>query len=339
MSQSAADKLLAEIAALFRARPRGGKFRAVCPSHPDKRPSLGGSLGCGNKDHRNCSCPKDRVVMGCFAGCLTETVLEAKGLTFADLFVNNAPHRPSSPLRAARVFQPDRNQWKLDVLASKLPAIAGDVFADPDVQRLVPFAHSAGSRARSIRRLAKKLGIVPKKLGMRSGWLWTLEPAQEHEGDTATRRDAPEVGQTAEGDKSSKTEREDSGKKRPFAPSPEVQQTAEGDNLPHVRYEERRPSDVSGFLAMEKAVAEAVALFDGSAVAVRGCDGELESWQKWRSFASQGRREAPAVALSGCQGCSLCGDARAIGLYARVRPGFWLCASCWRPLRKQARRA
>jgi len=251
VSQSAAEKLLAEIAARFHARVEGGKFRALCPAHPDKTPSLRGSLGCGNGEHRNCACRKDRVVLHCFAQCRTETVLETKGLTFADLFVNRVPHRSSSALGAARVFKPDRRQWKLDVLASKLPAPARDILADPDVQRLFPGARSAESRARSIRRLAQALGVGTSKRGMREGWFWALERAQNIEGDRIAPENPARAQEIAEGDNLSGRKTVEDGQNGPFAPSRISWTFREGDSASCVRYEERSPS-VGSTLEMER---------------------------------------------------------------------------------------
>ncbi len=50
------------------------KYVARCPAHEDRSPSL------AIKD-----CGDGRVLIHCFAGCETEDVLSAVGLTFADL--------------------------------------------------------------------------------------------------------------------------------------------------------------------------------------------------------------------------------------------------------------
>ena len=51
-----------------------GKYVAQCPAHDDKSPSL------AIKD-----CGDGRVLLHCFAGCETEDVLNAIGLTFSDV--------------------------------------------------------------------------------------------------------------------------------------------------------------------------------------------------------------------------------------------------------------
>jgi hypothetical protein len=67
-----AEKLLPR---LDHVRETGhGKYVACCPAHEDRSPSL------AIKD-----CSDGRVLVHCFAGCETEDVLSAIGLTFADL--------------------------------------------------------------------------------------------------------------------------------------------------------------------------------------------------------------------------------------------------------------
>src|SRR3712207_2022060 len=56
-------------------RQRNGGFMALCPAHDDQRPSLSVSEGDDGK-----------VLVRCFAGCETEEVLDALGLSIHDLF-------------------------------------------------------------------------------------------------------------------------------------------------------------------------------------------------------------------------------------------------------------
>jgi hypothetical protein len=51
-----------------------GKYVARCPAHNDKSPSLAIK-----------NCDDGRLLLHCFAGCETEDVLSAVGLTFSDL--------------------------------------------------------------------------------------------------------------------------------------------------------------------------------------------------------------------------------------------------------------
>ena len=56
-------------------RRRGNQYRAECPSHPDRTPSLDIKFVDGKR------------LLNCLACCETEEVLEAAGLTWRDLFV------------------------------------------------------------------------------------------------------------------------------------------------------------------------------------------------------------------------------------------------------------
>ena len=55
-----------------------GKYKALCPAHEDKSPSLG------------IKGVDDRVLFHCFAGCDPADVLGAIGLTFADIMPNKS---------------------------------------------------------------------------------------------------------------------------------------------------------------------------------------------------------------------------------------------------------
>src|SRR6266566_8158893 len=57
-------------------------WRACCPAHADRKPSL--SIGLGEHG---------QVLLKCFAGCSLERIVEAMGLTMTDLF----PDAPSAP--------------------------------------------------------------------------------------------------------------------------------------------------------------------------------------------------------------------------------------------------
>ncbi|QXD17023.1 AAA family ATPase [Rhodocaloribacter litoris] len=59
---------------LHGVRPSGSGYAARCPAHEDREPSLSVSEGEGG-----------RVLLYCHAGCSTEAVVEALGLTLADL--------------------------------------------------------------------------------------------------------------------------------------------------------------------------------------------------------------------------------------------------------------
>lgn len=61
-----------------RVRPSGRGWSAQCPAHDDRTPSL--SIGSGHDG---------RVLLHCHAGCESEDVVEALGLTWPDLFPDN----------------------------------------------------------------------------------------------------------------------------------------------------------------------------------------------------------------------------------------------------------
>lgn len=63
----------------------GSGWMACCPAHKDRNPSL--SVSEGNDG---------RVLLNCFAGCSTESVLAALGLTASDLFPENPEQTTSS---------------------------------------------------------------------------------------------------------------------------------------------------------------------------------------------------------------------------------------------------
>ena len=84
-----------EFAALLGARPSGaGKWKARCPGHADRRPSL--SVGTGDDG---------RVLIRCMAGCPAESVLTAMGLAMRDLMpeasVVGRPPKPVPPRNRA----------------------------------------------------------------------------------------------------------------------------------------------------------------------------------------------------------------------------------------------
>ena len=69
-------------------------YRALCPAHEDKNPSL--SISEGNKGG---------VVLRCFAGCKTDDILSAVGLKTRDLFNNTRPAKGD-------IYNPDFNDYK-----------------------------------------------------------------------------------------------------------------------------------------------------------------------------------------------------------------------------------
>ena len=82
-----------EVAQRYDAKRSGSGWKAFCPAHDDKRPSLWISEG------------RVRVLVTCWAGCELDAVLSAKGLTKRDLFPESA-HRQSKNGEVQRVPAP-----------------------------------------------------------------------------------------------------------------------------------------------------------------------------------------------------------------------------------------
>jgi putative DNA primase/helicase len=67
---------------LENVRKQGAGYLASCPAHADQHPSL--SIGEGEEG---------RILVRCWAGCPTSSVLAALGLSFADLYPQRSQHR------------------------------------------------------------------------------------------------------------------------------------------------------------------------------------------------------------------------------------------------------
>ena len=89
----------AVLARLEGVRRNGSQWKALCPAHPDKNQSLSVS----EKD--------GKILLNCLAGCPTEKVLDAAGLTWKDLFSDKEPQRqivaeyPYTDERGALLYQ------------------------------------------------------------------------------------------------------------------------------------------------------------------------------------------------------------------------------------------
>ena len=129
---SPVDILLAK---LDRVRKAGDGWSACCPAHKDRSASL--SIGIG---------ADGRVLLHCFAGCHALDVVQALGLTIADLFPERPRGTDSPEDRRRRRMAARQHQW-----ASALPLLefesrivliaAGDILAgrplsDDDLARL-----------------------------------------------------------------------------------------------------------------------------------------------------------------------------------------------------------
>ena len=69
------------LSGLKQVRKIKGGWQAQCPAHADRKPSLRISLG---KD--------ERILLCCYAGCVTESILKILGLSFQDLKSNGEKH-------------------------------------------------------------------------------------------------------------------------------------------------------------------------------------------------------------------------------------------------------
>jgi 5S rRNA maturation endonuclease (ribonuclease M5) len=73
-----------ELAARLEAKCNGHGWQAKCPAHEDHTPSLSISEG-----------HDGRILLKCFAGCPTESIVAALGLELRDLFVDNGTNEPA----------------------------------------------------------------------------------------------------------------------------------------------------------------------------------------------------------------------------------------------------
>jgi hypothetical protein len=80
---SPAENLIQRLA---KVRGRNGSWTACCPAHNDKGPSLAVR-----------ELPDGRVLLHCFAGCETESVLAAVGMDMTDLFPPDSKRREYGP--------------------------------------------------------------------------------------------------------------------------------------------------------------------------------------------------------------------------------------------------
>src|SRR5262245_4912850 len=73
------------------AKRNGNGWKAKCPAHDDHKPSLSIHEGADG-----------RVLLKCFAGCMTANIVAAVGLTLQDLFPASSRSRPRKPAAALK---------------------------------------------------------------------------------------------------------------------------------------------------------------------------------------------------------------------------------------------
>ena len=108
-------------------------FTARCPAHEDRDPSLSADLG-----------DDGRVLLRCHAGCTTEAVVAAAGVTFADLF----PEARDPGIQVARAHR-------------------------PKVVDRYPYTDEEGEVLFEVERLSPK-GFRQRRPDGRGGWVWKL---------------------------------------------------------------------------------------------------------------------------------------------------------------------
>ncbi len=106
-----------------------GRFMARCPAHDDRSPSL------GVKD-----CGDGFTIVNCLAGCETEDVLAAVGLSFSDLYPERiGPEHSYKPVRqrfdARQVLRVLRSEANLVAIAAENIA-EGITLSDEDRDRV-----------------------------------------------------------------------------------------------------------------------------------------------------------------------------------------------------------
>jgi len=124
---SQVDNLLQHLDKVRRTAP--ATWSARCPGHDDRGPSLAiRELDDG------------RVLLRCFAGCQTDDVLDAVGLTFSDLYPPRAlDHRMNPerrPFPAADCLRAVGFE-ALIVCAAAAALLAGEPFSEIDRERLI----------------------------------------------------------------------------------------------------------------------------------------------------------------------------------------------------------
>ena len=106
----------------------GDSFTSLCPAHDDSDPSLSISIG-------------DRgIMLHCFAGCNTQSILDAIGYDYTDIFYEH--HTPSEdPLRKLATVTPirtDINNEKIDQALRDRLAANTDLLAQIEHERCIP---------------------------------------------------------------------------------------------------------------------------------------------------------------------------------------------------------
>lgn len=90
----------------------GSGWKCLCPGHPDDKPSLGVDIG-----------DNGGILLHCHAGCTTEHVLEASGLTWGDLFADGVDRHTSSARRRFHVLEEEDYELRHRVYSELLDGL------------------------------------------------------------------------------------------------------------------------------------------------------------------------------------------------------------------------
>ena len=131
-----------------------GKYIACCPAHEDRSPSLAIKEG-----------DDGRVLLHCFAGCETEDVLTAIGLTFCDLYLEQMGSKHNYKRQrfdARQVLAGVSHEIMVVCLIADRLVPAAD---EPDQSRLIV----AAARLNNALNLSQSIGTPPEIKNIRRG--------------------------------------------------------------------------------------------------------------------------------------------------------------------------
>ncbi len=121
-------------------RPSGKAFLARCPAHEDRRESLSVARG-----------DDGRVLIKCFAGCATESIVSALGLEMKDLFATNG----NLPVARSTVHSPVAKR-------------------DGKIVETYPYRDESGAVLFEVVRYEPK-DFRQRRPDGKGGWLWNLD--------------------------------------------------------------------------------------------------------------------------------------------------------------------